>query len=134
MKATATATINGVFSDYTAESGKLFYRPKVARRGTPTRTLAFIPASHPAYERFKSSSLRAYDANGPVKAVAGILLVEWMVKHSDSLSVTGHYLRSTDRLAPTSVLVAVPALEDGTPDIAAVLANTRLSSAMDHAW
>lgn len=106
MKTAAQATVNAVMSDYADDTSR------IARRGDRQRTIAFVPKNHTHYARL-ARNLKPIDGD-----IAGIVIVETLVRHPDALSVSGgYYLQSTDDRAPRSKLIHVRANADGSPNV-----------------
>ena len=105
MKTAAKATIDAVMADHASDTAS------IARRGNQQRTIAFVPANHTHYARL------ARELKSIVGDIAGIVIVETLVRHPDALSISGRFLHATDDRAPTSKLIHVRANADGTPNV-----------------
>ena len=105
MKTAAKATVDAVMADYASDTSR------IARRGNQQRTIAFVPAAHAHYARL-ARELKPIDGD-----IAGIVIVETLVRHPDALSISGRFLHATDNRAPKSKLIYVRVSADGTPDV-----------------
>ena len=105
MKTAAKATVDAVMADYASDTSR------IARRGNQQRTIAFVPATHANYARL-ARELKPIDGD-----IAGIVIVETLVRHPDALSISGRFLQSTDDRAPSSKLIHVRAQADGAPNV-----------------
>lgn len=105
MKTAAKATLDAVMADHASDNAL------IARRGNNQRTMAFVPRSHAHFARL-ARELKPIDGE-----IAGIMIVETLVRHPDALSVTGRFLKATADRAPKSKLIYVRANADSTPNL-----------------
>lgn len=83
------------------------------RWGTSDRTISYLTPDHPLFARAAKSLRNPLPDNA-----TGLLVIEWLRRHADALSVAGGlWLHSTDYAAPHTEAAVVLRSADGTPDV-----------------
>ena len=81
------------------------------------RAVAYVSSSSSLPSSAKLFARLSAQMKAPSRTAVGLVAVETMRRHPDSLSVTGVWLRSTDRYAPHVECAWVLAGPDGSADV-----------------